>query len=578
MRRSLWTSRLLALAVVTTVSFVAHEASAQRTRRGRDTEPTGPRVDVRVVEIAGDHAYLEPGEAAGLARGTTVRLRGRAHRIVATTHEHAVVELEEAVRLQVGDRGTGVASPAGVEGPARLDPPRPVSAFRGQWPRPTLPASTQHPRRVPIGTVGRHARYTLAISESSGAIIPLGDSASEALFYAQLRGRLHAEPIEGTPFGIDADVAAQLYAASDLDARTGSSSRPALVVRELAARYGDGDSFQAAAGRLRYAASTVGTLDGVRVRTPSISGLTFGAFGGFVPNVLSGVPSATSRFGAEVGYSDLSARTRPLASLVAMGSVFDGAIDERRLSATFDLHPGHSRVGARAEAQIFDADNPWGASQFDLTSASLDSSVELGPVRLGARVDMRKPERSRWLSSLLPPSWLCTATPAPATDPPTPEACSGQSEARYLIGADGRLAIGKLEVEGAANLIRIGDRRELDQFAGHGGVRLVRVGGVARLDLMGFASASTLIDTIAIRAGAGLTLFDDALDVYVWYRPALARYEAGITSFVEHRIGGEVWMSPMSTLDIGIDVEGTTGPDAAGLLVLTQATWRPTLR
>ena len=568
----------LALAAVVAVATLGvGGAEAQRRRRGRNTEQRGPRIDVRVVEVAGDRAYLEPGETAGLTRGSTVRLRGRAHQVVATTRTHAVVVLEEGLALHAGDTGTGVAHLGGTEGPTRLDTPRPMSAFRGQWGRPVLPAASQHPRPVPIGTVGRHRRFTLALSESSGLLVPLGSRPRASTFYGQLRARVHAEPIEGTPLGIDGDVAAQLWVAEGMTGRPGDSSRPYLVVRELAARYGEGDSFQAAAGRLRYAASTVGTLDGVRVRTPAVSGLTFGAFGGFVPSLLTGAPSSTSRFGAEVGFSDLSASTRPIASLVAMGSLFEGGIDERRLSATFDVHPGHSRIGARAEAQIFDADNPWGASSFELTSASLDSSVEAGPLRLGARIDMRKPERSRWLASLLPPSWLCTATPTPPTDPPTPEPCGDQSDARYLLGGDARLATGKLELEAAANVIRIGGRSELDQIAGHGALRFVRIGEVARFELMGFVSSSALIDTLAIRAGAGITVLDDTLDLFAWYRPSLARYEGALTSFVEHRFGGEAWVSPMSTLDIGLDVEGASGPDSADLVVLTQATWRPEL-
>ncbi|HTM23146.1 MAG TPA: hypothetical protein VL172_21645, partial [Kofleriaceae bacterium] len=222
-------------------------------------------VDVRVVDVSDGRAYLEPGEDAGLRVGQVVSLRGQTVAIAAVSRGHVVVEATP-MALAIGDRGTvavGAGAPAApvVE---RMAAPRPLAAYREQWPPAVPPGRAPAARRVPLGRTAA-ARWRLT-AETTGLAIA-GDASVTAL---SARVRVSAEPwcapIFGPPVGIDADAAALLW----LGAAGGDDrARPPVRVRELRLRWGAEADPLAAAGRLRWAGVALGPLDGVRVSAPA---------------------------------------------------------------------------------------------------------------------------------------------------------------------------------------------------------------------------------------------------------------------------------------------------------------------
>src|SRR5579859_2717452 len=160
------------------------------------------------------------------------------------------------------------------------------------------------------------------------------------------------------PVALDLDASLLGWLAPDLASRVGGPTRPWFFARELMASFSTAGFF-GGVGRLRYASSTLGMLDGARVQQDVGAGFSIGAFGGLLPNPLSGAPSVDAeRFGIEARFGRPDLPLRPEASLVAHGSTFRGALDERRISGTFAVYPGRSRFAGYVEVSGFDADNP----------------------------------------------------------------------------------------------------------------------------------------------------------------------------------------------------------------------------
>lgn len=565
LRALLFSFLMQALLVATAVAQEAPELG--------DDDPTH-RINVRVVEVGGRRAYLEPGESAGLIRGSTVMLGRRRYTVVAATSQHAVIELRDQIRVAAGDRGTGRARVRTADAD-RLPDPHPLATFRGMWPEVTLPASTQHPTPVPLTETAFHraSRVRFQLSESSGLVVPLQNQRS-AYGRGELRARLHAEPFQSVPFALDADVAAQMWLGAGLDGRAGESARPFYLVRELAARYGAGGSFEAALGRLRYAATSLGMLDGLRLVSPSANGFQVAAFGGVVPTVTSGAPStANTRFGVEALYNNLNSELRPSASFLAYGSVFQGELDEKRLAASADIYPGQSRLSARTEVSFFNAGNAWGAPTAEWSSFAIDGTTRVGDMRFGFRFDMRRPERSRWLASLLQAGWLCTlSTTAGAATLP---GCSGVNDARYNGNLNAAYEGRNYRVELGGNITTVARHTEYDQMAAYAQFRALRIADLFRVDVGAFGSHGTMFDSVALRTGVGMTLLDESLSLYAYYRPSKNQYSAGLQSWTEHRVGGEIFFLPSRMFDFGVTVEGVSAPDAAAFVVLTTASFRP---
>ncbi len=564
MRRAI--ARALGVAMLLGATWAASGARAEAQRR----------VPVQVVEVSGDRAYVQPGASDGVRLGTTVRIGRRNLEVVAATAQYAAVIVGDD-RPDIGARGVAVVRATEERGAERLTPPRPLRAFRGQWPEPRRPSETQNPDRVPLGESLASRKLRLSLSTAAALIAPT-TGRGDAVGWASVRARVHAEPFEDVPFSVDADAALQIWAASNLSSRAGASSQPWVRVRELRASYGDETDFFASLGRLRYAASTIGQLDGLRIQTPSFDGFTIGAFGGFVPDPLEGKPLFdAARFGLEAAFRLPDTELRPMVFLVGSGSVFDGQLDERRLSGVVSLYPGESRIGGHFEVSLFDSDNPWNAGEVELTAAGIDGTLRIDDFHIGARADMRRPERSLWLASYLPADFLCARTPGAPGTPSANETCSSQYEPRYLGALDAGLEIGRFAVAAGGTLLYVGEQDELDQLGGWLSLRAVRILDVLHADLSGMVSTGALIETFAGRVELGVSLFHDALDVSAHYRPSLTRYHADTDRFVDHMAGGSLRVSPSAVLDVTLDVDFLAGRDMDAMVALAGVTWRPEL-
>jgi hypothetical protein len=583
-------SKLCALAALSLGAPALLHAQPQRppagpSGNGNQGGPGEQRtIELRVIEVAGGRAYVQPGEDAGLRVGQEVVIDGRRYRVVAVESDHAVIDVGER-RLREGERGRAQVSARSATG-AAMERPVPLSEYEGQWAPAVRPAAQQNPERVPLGAGGAGSgRYRLAVLAGAASWLPLVDEA-EPVVRATLGARLHAEPWQEQPFSFDADVAVSLWLGEDLDtdASTGTDAigrdaRPIVRVRELAAQYGDATSpIIAGLGRLRYAAMTLGLLDGVRLAAPSMGNLRVAAFGGVVPDTLNGKPAFDHRrFGVEAVYHAPRSSWQPFLSLVAHGSQFDGELDERRLSGYASTFRGPLAMTAYGELSMFDEDNPWGASQAELTAAGVDASLRYGNTRYGVRLDMRSPERSYWLASLLPAGWLCTAIPQPAGSP-LPEPCTGHRDLRYAAAADARVDLDRVALSAGANLVSLSSGESVDAASGFADVQLRELAGRYRTSLGVYATHAAFMDSVAVHASAGGPLPSlDALDLTLFYRPAFLVYSASIEGVLDHRFGLDLLYTPSPRLDLALTLEGMAGEDITGVGAFATAVWRPAL-
>jgi hypothetical protein len=532
-------------------------------RRPAHAAATG--VPVTVVQIAGGRAYLEPGAQAGLAPGAEVELRGRRFKVLAVTATHAAIDPADA-RLAEGDRGVALVTAAAAAPAAPLPAPEPLSRWAGQWRDPTWPSERQTPKPAPLGPMAPPGALHLVLVGQAIADLPDSGPASGHL---ALEARGSWEPWADKPFGVDADAAALLWLQDELGPVAGVQQ--ALRVAELRLRYGSGADPFLALGRMRWAARTVGLLDGVRVRSPARHGFSVAAFGGFVPDVVTGRPATdASRFGAEVTWAAPAAAAQPRASLTAYASSFGGSLDERRVTALFDAAPGPFLVAGRAELSLFDADNPWGASTLELTGAGADASYRAGGWHSGAHLDLRQPERSRYLASLLPQGWQCTAQPQA---PGVPEPCDGDRNYRLWGAADAGWQSSTLAISaGVAAIVDRGDVAERSAFAD---VRALRVLGRGHVGLGVLGVHGTFLDQMALRLEAGAVLLHDQLDVSVYWRGAQLSYAGAVEDLLENRVGLDAALALGPRLDLVVTLEGTTGSDMSGLVGLATCVWRP---
>jgi len=532
-------------------------------------------VDVEVVEVAGGRVYVAPGRGQGVRPGAIVRLGGRAHSVAAATDGYAVLEMAPPFPpLGTIGRAEPTSGAGDDDDPAPLPDPRPLDAFAHQWTDPVLPAATQEVDVVSLGGTGpRDARYRVDVFAGGYAAVSLGDGRGPGIGGGEVRGRVHAEPWAGVPFALEVDAAARFWLAPDLGQRAGGSSRPNVYVRELALRYGDVDRFSVAGGRLRYAASLLGPIDGARVEAPRLGGVTVAAFGGGVPDPQSGVPSfEASRFGVEASYRDETSPWRPSATLVAHGSVYDGRIDERRLAASVQLFPDQGRLGAHAELSLHDGDNPWGVSPVELSAAGVEGGIRVDDFDVGARFDLRRPERSRWLAAHLPPGYLCAVEQAQG-DGAGP--CVDGDDGRYLGSVDvGQRLTRDVRLRAGGQVIHYPVDPDLSQFGGYAEVVATGYGGRVQGTVRGESWASTLVERHGGRLGGVWTLVPGMVDVGARYRLYVQRYRAELDPTLEHAVGVEVLLRPLPSLDLSVDADVYTGADVDLLLVQLLAAWR----
>ncbi len=552
-----------------------HPPSAPSTPISPSNAPAAS-IAVTVVETAGSRAYVQPGATAGVHRGATVTVQGKEYAVIDGSDSFAVVEMGDE---PLHEHETGRANRVEQEEQkvVELSKPRPLQGWKGAWTPEAAPADAQEPRLVPLGDAERNRRFDVRFALAAGGVVPLGGQLGSSLGEAELNMRLHAEPLEA-PITVNVDASLQGWVAADLASRVGASTRPALYVRELLATYNPG-SLYAGVGRMPYAASTLGTLDGIRVEKGFGGGLTVGAFGGFLPNPLSGAPSADAqRFGVEARYSRPDLDLRPEAAVVVHGSTFNGGLDERRVSALFSLFPGPSRFGGYVEVSSFDASNPWHAGTVELTAAGVDESLRVGSFELGARFDVRQPERSRWLATFLPMSWFCTTVPAPAANPLATEPCNGNVSTSAFGEIDASVAIGNLSLAvGGLTVSDLTEQAEPSTFGGFASARVARIAKAYRLDVSANYSQSTFVNMAGGSAGPGVTLMDDVLDVSAYYRINVLRYAVDSASLLQQGVGGTFVILPSSELLFTLQGESIVGDDAKVLTMFATVVWRPRL-
>ena len=517
------------------------------------------RLAVKVIEVAGESAYIDQGRAAGIVRGMKIRFGSLVVTVVETTEKTAALELGGA-KLAVGAAGIAEVTPGAASVVKTLPAPRPAEAFRGAWPDLVVPAASQSPNRVPLGSGRAPGRAHVAVIGHAFATADRTGVAGQG----ELRAIASFDLLTERPLAADVDVAARGFTAG-----ANGGARVPLFVRTAQVRYGGADAPDLALGRLRYAASSLGMLDGVRAAV-RMSSFEVAAFGGIVPDPVSGKPdTGASRFGAEVGYDDATSAWQPRVALTGYGSTWDGELDERRLAMTASARRGAVSVDGWAEAQMFAAGNPWGAHSLELTGAGATAQWRRRGLHAGGDLTFLRPERSLRLAAALPAEWLCTRAPQ-AGDVPD-EACTGGdswASASLFAGARGtRWSVDAIGSVGRTNGVatsydssgylagelRFGPRRVL---AGISGGRA------------SFASWT------AAHLGLGMVL-SRSIDLAARYRPELLDYAASSGPVLQHGAVVDVHVALSAALDLGLSAAGTLGPDRDAAALLTTVAWRP---
>ncbi|MET0410211.1 MAG: hypothetical protein ABW217_02895, partial [Polyangiaceae bacterium] len=512
----------------------------------RAAEPRAEALVVEVVEVAGDRAYLAPGVDREHSVGKTARIGGRAYRVLAHSTRHIVIGLEGR-RLRAKQRGVVALTTHPTRTFAERAAPPALASFAGEWQEPPRPAESQTPKPVPLGVMSDARKSRALLSVEYTRLQPLSGE-TPAVDRTRLRALLHAEL--GARLVLDADAYAELWRADDLASRRGRASRPSVNVRQLELGY-RGDTLQAGLGRLRYAASTLGMLDGARAAVRVDERWSIAAFGGVVPGALDAdFATDAARFGGELTWQGDPAGAPARASLTLHGSRYQGRLDERRVTALAEVYPAFGRLAAHAELNLYDEDNPWGAAPVEIGALGADASIQVGALRFGTTLDLRRPERSRWLAAALPPGYFCVTG---VTAGEGAEACIGgdeRSAASFTAAWEGELWVLDGGVSAVATTLTAAEQATL--FLGY---RRRELWDVARVELGASASSGSLLQSAAVNVGIGAALFDDALDLAVYYRPAWLRYRAGGGELLEHGAGTRAWWGVRHDLDLNVSAD-----------------------
>lgn len=516
-------------------------------------------VSVHVVEVAGGVAYIDVGRAAGIVRGTTIAFGTVELIVTEATETTAVIELG-TVTLAVGATGTANVTPGAVAATHTRAAPRPAEAFVGQWPHAQVPSAQQRPATVPLGAGAPPGRAHVTVIGQGFA------AASRDAVDAEAQGRIIAsfDLLADRPLALDADVAARVYASG-----ANSGARTPLFVRTVQLRYGDAYDPRFALGRLRYAAASLGMLDGARAayRTGVFE---VGAFGGLVPDPVSGKPSTdASRFGAEVAYDDPSVPWQPRVSLTAYGSTWTGSLDERRVTATASARKDALWLDAWTELQSFATDNPWGASAVEVTGAGATADYRRGGKHVAVDVTFLRPERSLRLAAALPPEWLCTRQPQPGAG--LDEPCTGGDSwvsASVSAGARGeRWSVDAIGAIGRTNGV-------VTSFDSSGYVSGELRFGTRRLLAGASAGRANFGSWTAGELGAGVVM-SHSVALSARYRPELIDYVASTGATLLHSVVIDADYPMSSSLDAALSLVGSTGVDRDAAAALATLVWRP---
>jgi hypothetical protein len=515
-------------------------------------------VAVKVIDVAGGVAYVAPGRAAGIVPGTRIQLRGIELVVIEVTEQTAAVRLG-AERIATGDAGTADVTPGAAAEIRQLPKPRPAEQFTGQWPDAVRPATRQDPKPVALGAGRSPGRaHVTAIGKAFGVAGGGGRS-------GDVEGRMIAsfDLMTDRPLAADLDVAGRVFS----DGYTRGTRTPVLV-RAAQLRYGDASDPRLALGRLRYAASGVGMLDGGRAAA-RLGGVELAAFGGVVPDPLSGRPdTGAARFGGEVAYDAAEAAWQPRIAVAAHGSTWGGELDERRLSIASSAGKDALRLDGWAELQAFPSGNPFGAGAVEVTGAGAAAQWRRRGRYAGVDVDFLRPERSLRLAAALPLEWLCTPAPV-AGDVAT--TCSGAG-----WWASGTASAGvRAERWGVDGVGRIASTHgEHSGLERSGYVRGELRSGRARAEAAVSGGKASFGSWTAGEVGGGFAPGRRA-DVSVRYRPELLDYVASTGPQLLHSIVADGRYGMSAAVDLALSAIGTTGPDRDALAVLATLVWRP---
>ncbi len=541
--------RLVTGSLALALLLVAHAASAER-------------VTVRVVDSAGETTYIEPGSTSGLHAGMRVRIGGRDVTISECTEKSCSVQTGRNP-LPLGATGTVDASAGGGAQPGtatgeKLPTPKPLSEFKDQWPAAVLPATQQRPEAVPLGeTAGRGDNHLAIYGHMFGN---LDKDGSGGQIEARVVGSFNR--ITDGALGADVDAAIRLFG-SGFD----SGSRVPFFVRAATLRWGDPDDPSIAIGRLRYAATSVGMLDGGRAAFRT-GNLELAAYGGIVPDPTSAAPdTGASRFGAEAIY-DSPTGWHPHVAVNAHGSTWNGAIDERILSVAAAAQKDSYFLNAWGDVQMFDSNNPWNAPGIDVTGAGASGEWRHRGNHVGVDFTFLRPERSLRLAAALPQSWLCATKPLPGV---MPEQCLG---ADYWLAAtfSGGIAGDGYVVDAVGS---IGQTQSIDQQGDLSGYVHSELGPRSHRAVLALSGGhSSFAAWEAADVGFAVSP-SRRTDLAVTYRPERLDYLAQTDAFVLHSLVVDLHYNVSAAFDFALSALGTTGADRDVLALLTTLAWRP---
>ena len=517
------------------------------------------RVTVRVIDSAGDTSYIDGGTLSGLRAGMRVRFGGREVKIDECTEKTCSVHAS----LPLGATGVADASPPGTApaGPGegeKLPAPKPLAEFKDQWNAPVLPATQQHPEAVPLGeTASRGDNHLAVYGHLFGN---LDKDGSGGQLEARVVGQF--DRISDSALGADVDAAIRLFGSG-----SDSSARVPFFVRAAALRYGDPNDPSIIVGRLRYAATSVGMLDGGRAAFHA-GNLELAAYGGLVPDPTSAAPdTGASRFGAEAIY-DSPTGWHPHVAVNAHGSTWNGAIDERILSLAAAAQKDSLFLNAWSDVQMFDSKNPWNAPSIDVTGAGASGEWRHRGDHVGVDFTFLRPERSLRLAAALPQSWLCATKPLAGV---MPEQCLG---ADYWLAAtfSGGIAGSGYTVDAVGS---IGQTQSIDQQGDLSGYVHSELGPRAHRAVLAISGGhSSFAAWEAADVGFALSP-NRRTDLSVTYRPERLDYLAQTDAFVLHSLVVDLHYNVSAAFDVALSALGTTGADRDVLALLTTLAWRP---
>jgi len=503
---------------------------------------------LHVTEIAGDLAFVDAGADAGLAANQDVQIGQARYTVVEVNAKTAAVRVSSAVAIGA----TGSAAPA--------TPPKPLALAdnTGQWPRLVPPAEGQQPNVVPSDPAAvATERVRLAVIAHGYGTLGQGHKRG----YAELRVIGEFALMQDHPLGLDVDVAARAYAQGYT-----ADARVPLFVNTATLRYGDPISPALAIGRLHFAATTLGILDGGRAALHA-GHVEIAAFGGVVPDPITGKPDTTAtRFGGEMIYDDTQSELRPRIAIVAHGSTWDGKLDERRLDVTASAVVGGTWLDGWVETQQFPSGNPFGAKAFEVTGAGASIEWRRRDAHAGIDATYLTPERSLRIAALIP-EWLCTRVPQA---PGTPEPCTGDD--RFVSSTlSGGVRGAHWALDAAAS---IAATRALESsLGGSGYLRGEYRSGIVALHATGAGGKAEFANWESVEAGIGIAP-SRRFDAEVSYRPEWLHEEAG-SAVMMHAVVADGRVAIAPSLDLGMFLLASVGGSQDVFAALTTLAWRP---